>query len=245
MLKRGLLLLIMMAALGISLSVLWVLLLRWVPPPTTWVMCAEAREHGELHRQWVAIGSMNCQIPLAVVAAEDQKFMDHRGFDMQAIQKAMDHNAEGRSTRGASTISQQTAKNVFLWPGRTWLRKGLEVWFTVLIEGLWGKRRIMEVYLNVAEMGKGVFGVEAAAQACFGRTARSLSRDPAALLAATLPAPKRYSCARPGPYIKRRKAWVARNMRNLGQAAAPFGYGASEHAPSNRSRKRDHKKGPL
>ena len=140
-------------------------------------------------------------MPLSVIASEDQRFMTHNGFSWEAMRKAMDRNKKSSRVRGGSTITQQTAKNVFLWPGRTYVRKGLEAWFTVLIEVLWTKERILEVYLNVAEMGKGVFGVEAAAQQCFNRPASRLSASQAALITATLPSPRRFSCSRPSGYV--------------------------------------------
>lgn len=161
---------------------------------------------------------MGPHAPLAVIAAEDQGFARHRGFDAAAIREAADYNRKhvGKRMRGGSTLSQQTAKNIFLWQGRTWARKGLEAWFTVLIEVLWGKRRILEMYMNCAEMGRGVFGIEAAAQYYFGKPAAALSRDEAALIAAALPGPRVYSVAKPGPWLRRRQAWVLGQMRNIG-----------------------------
>lgn len=202
-------------------SALWVLLLRFVDPPVTWVMAEQYREQGRLEREVVPLGRIARSLPLAVIASEDQRFMLHNGFSWEAIERAREEHRRGKRLRGASTISQQTAKNVFLWPGRTWLRKGLEVWFTVLIEALWPKERILEVYLNVAEMGKGVFGAEAAARHCFDRPASRLTREQAALLVTTLPAPRRYDCRRPGPYQQGRQQWVLRQMRNIGDVLDP------------------------
>jgi monofunctional biosynthetic peptidoglycan transglycosylase len=149
------------------------------------------------------------------MASEDQKFYEHNGFDWEAIKKAYEYNAKKKRKRpikGASTISQQTAKNVFLWPGRSWVRKGFEVYFTFLIELFWSKERIMEVYLNVIEMGDGVYGAEAASQTYFKKPASKLTKDNAAAIAAILPNPRKYSASKPGPYIQQRKEWIKRNM---------------------------------
>lgn len=207
----------------VVVSVLWVLLLAIVDPPVTWVMAEQAAEQATFQRKWRDLDEIAREMPLAVMAAEDQKFMDHFGFDMEAIRKAMDFNArkKGRKVKGASTISQQTAKNVFCWPGRTYVRKGLEAWFTLLIEVFWTKERIIEVYLNVAETGKGRFGVEAASQRCFGKPAARLSRSQAALIAAVLPSPRRFDCARPSGYVARRQAWIVGQMNNLGDLFDP------------------------
>ncbi|MDQ3101227.1 MAG: monofunctional biosynthetic peptidoglycan transglycosylase, partial [Bacteroidota bacterium] len=148
-------------------------------------------------------------------------FMVHHGFAWEAMRKAMEKNKKGRRIKGASTISQQTAKNVFLWHGRNYLRKGFEAWFTLLIELLWTKERILEVYLNNAEMGKGIFGAEAAARYCFDRSAQKLTRPQAALITATLPNPVKYNCTRPGPYIKGRQQWTLRQMQNIGDVLDP------------------------
>ena len=172
--------------------------------------------------QWRGLNQISPNLVDAAIAAEDARFCSHHGFDMEAIQKALDHNAEGGRIRGGSTISQQTAKNVFLWPGRDWIRKGLEAGYTVLIEAVWSKRRIMEVYLNVAEMAPGVYGAEAGARHWFGVSARDLTAQQAARLAAILPSPRRYQAAEPGPYVRRRAARVlanARIVRNQGLAA--------------------------
>jgi monofunctional biosynthetic peptidoglycan transglycosylase len=158
-------------------------------------------------------------VALAVIAAEDQKFPVHRGFDLEQIDRAFTDAERGRRVRGASTISQQVAKNLFLWPGRSWFRKGLEAWFTVLIELLWPKQRILEVYLNIAEFGRGVWGVEAASRRFFGRPAKSLAREQAALLAAVLPNPKRFRAEAPSAYVKRRQAWILGQMQSLGGTA--------------------------
>jgi monofunctional biosynthetic peptidoglycan transglycosylase len=162
----------------------------------------------------------------AAIAAEDARFCSHPGFDFEAIEQAMKANEQGRRMRGGSTISQQTAKNVFLWPGRDWVRKGLEAGYTVLIETVWGKRRIMEVYLNVAEMGPGIYGAEAAAQHWFGKSASDLSSREAARLAAILPSPRRYNAGSPGPYVRRRASRIqaaANTVRNEGLATCVLG----------------------
>jgi monofunctional biosynthetic peptidoglycan transglycosylase len=205
----------------VVISILWVAVLRFIPPPVTWVMVVQAQEQGGIQRTWKPLEAIAPSMPMAVIAAEDQGFFGHHGFEMEAIRKALDHNQRSKRKRGASTISQQTAKNVFLWPGRNFLRKGLEVWFTVLIEGIWGKERIMEVYLNVAETGKGRFGVEAIAKACFKRPAAKLTSGQAALIAAVLPSPRRYNACAPSAYVKRRQAWVQRQMSQLGNLIDP------------------------
>lgn len=166
--------------------------------------------------QWVALAAISPQAGLAVIAAEDQRFGDHAGFDFEAIRKALQHNAAGGRVRGASTISQQTAKNLFLWSGRSYVRKGLEAYFTVLIELLWPKQRILEVYLNVAQFGDNVYGVQAAAQAFFSKDAAGLTRREAATLAAVLPNPRRFRADRPSPYIERRATQIEAQMRALG-----------------------------
>jgi monofunctional biosynthetic peptidoglycan transglycosylase len=179
-------------------------------------------------RHWRDLDQISPRLVRAVIAAEDARFCSHHGFDMDAIQKALDHNAEGGRLRGGSTISQQTAKNVFLWPGRDWVRKGLEAGYTVLIEGVWGKRRSMEVYLNVVEWAPGVYGAQAASRHWFGKDAADLSPREAARLAAILPAPRRYEAADPGPYVRRRAARVQAAMgavRNQGLNVCVLGRG--------------------
>lgn len=200
----------------------FVLLGAWLPIPYTGVMLERQLaawwqgdfSYNEQH-QWLAIEKMSPHLLQAVVAAEDQKFLQHHGFDVVAIEKALAFNARSKKVRGASTISQQTAKNVFLWTGRSWLRKGLESGFTVLIEGAWGKQRILEVYLNSIEFGPGVFGVEAAAQRYFNTSAAKLSRSQAALLAAVLPNPHRLLVKAPSAYVRKRQQWIVRQMSQL------------------------------
>ena len=203
------------------ICVLWVVLLRFVPPPVTWQMAAQSKVQGNVERTWVPLSRISPAMPLAVVAAEDQKFFDHFGFDMEAMRKAMAHNDRSKRVRGASTLSQQTAKNVFLWPGRNFVRKGLEAGFTLLMETFWSKERILEMYLNVAETGKGRFGVEATAQQCFKRTAAKLTDAQAALIAAVLPAPRRFNACSPSSFVQRRQAWILRQMDQLGTLMDP------------------------
>ncbi|NDC77573.1 MAG: monofunctional biosynthetic peptidoglycan transglycosylase [Chitinophagia bacterium] len=201
----------------VAMPVAYVLLLKWVDPPVTMTQLGSLFEGHGLRRDYVDFSEMSPNVRLAVMASEDQLFPDHAGFDFKSIQKAMDYNKRkpGR-VRGASTISQQTAKNVFLWQGRSWVRKGFEVWFTFLIETLWSKQRILEVYLNVIEMGPCKFGVGAAAQDYFGVSASRLSREQAALIAACLPNPNKYSVSKPGPYMRRRQTQIARLMGLIG-----------------------------
>lgn len=202
-------------------SLAGVLLFRFVPVWITPYMAAEkirAMGRGEdsgLQKKWVPYDQVSGQMALAVIAAEDQNFLNHSGFDFAELKKVLD--SDKKQKRGASTITQQVAKNVFLWHGRSYLRKGLEAWFTILIELLWSKERILEVYLNVAETGNLMFGVEAAAQRYFKIPASRLSRSQAARIAAVLPNPKVYRADNPGPYVRKRSAWIERQMRNLGK----------------------------
>ena len=199
---------------------------RFVAPPATFLMVTRAMDGGEMNYRWRSLNDISPRLVEAVIASEDSTFCAHRGFDMKAIEKALKANERGGRIRGGSTISQQTAKNVFLWPGRDWVRKGLEAGYTVLIETLWGKRRIVEVYLNVAEWAPGVYGAEAAAQHWFGKSADELSAREAARLAAILPSPRRYDAASPGAYVRRRASRVQAAMgtvRNDGLAACVLG----------------------
>lgn len=204
------------------LSILLVLSMRWINPVGTALMVErkiEAWQTGtniEFKRDWRNLNEISDNLKLAVIASEDQNFPYHHGFDMQAIKEALEHNAKGGSVRGASTISQQVAKNIFLWSGRSWFRKGLEVWFTAWIELLWSKERVLEVYLNSAEWGEGIFGAEAAAQQYFGTTAKQLTKDQASTMTAVLPNPLRWSPANPTAYIKTRAIWIQKQMDNLG-----------------------------
>jgi len=169
-----------------------------------------------LKHDWVPIEAISKNLQLAVICSEDQNFLAHNGFDMEAIEKAVEHNKKGKRIRGASSISQQTAKNVFLWPQRSWFRKGLETYFTFLIELFWSKERIMEVYLNSIEMGNGVYGVEAASQFWFKKPAIKLNRNEAAAIAAILPNPRRYRANPATNYIQGRKNWIVRQMNFFG-----------------------------
>ena len=207
-------------------SVVQVLALRFIDPPFSTFMAirqVEALRAGDagfrIAYDWRDLDRIAPSLPLAAVAAEDQNFARHRGFDLEAIERARAHNARGGRTRGASTISQQLAKNLFLWSGRSWVRKGAEAWYTLLIEALWPKQRILEVYVNVAEFGDGIYGAQAAARSYWGKDAGSLTDSESARLAAVLPSPRRYSAHRPGPYVQRRAQWIERNMRNLGGEA--------------------------
>lgn len=195
----------------------YVILLRFIDPPITITQITSWISGDGFNRDHVSLKQISKNAKLAVIASEDQLFPDHNGFDMKSIQKALDFNKKkkGKKIRGASTISQQVAKNVFLWQGRSWFRKGLEVYFTFLIELTWGKKRILEVYLNEAEMGKGVFGIEAAAQKYFRKPASKLTRTEAAMIAASLPNPKRYTVKPVSIYVSRKYPWVLRQMNNL------------------------------
>ncbi len=198
----------------------YVIVLRWVNPPFTAQMVGSFFSHvgnSGFHRDYVNYSEMSSNMKLAVMASEDQLFPDHNGFDWDAINKAMKYNEKhaNKKIRGASTLSQQVAKNVFLWNGRSWVRKGLEVYFTFLIEICWSKQRILEMYLNVAEMGPGIFGCEAAAQQYFGKPAKNLTRSEAALIAAVLPNPVRFKADAPSAFIKKRQSWIIRQMNNL------------------------------
>ena len=188
--------------------VAWSVVYRVLDPPSTVLMLTRAAEGESIRHDPVRITEMSPHIIRAVIAAEDSNFCTHDGFDVAAIQRAMRTNSDGGAVRGASTISQQTAKNLFLWPSRSWLRKGFETYFTSLIEFMWPKRRIMEAYLNVAEWGDGIFGIEAAAQTRFGVSAANLTPLQAARLAAVLPSPNRWRADSPGPYVRRRAASI-------------------------------------
>jgi monofunctional biosynthetic peptidoglycan transglycosylase len=204
-------------AIGLVVSQFaYILLLKWVDPPFTLTQLGSLFGGYGLKRDYVGSEKISPNARLAVMASEDQLFPDHSGFDFKSIQKAMEYNKRkpGR-VRGASTISQQVAKNVFLWQGRSWIRKGLEVYFTFMIETIWGKKRILETYLNVAEMGKGVFGIEAAARHHFGKSASALTRQEAAMIAAMLPNPKSYTIKPMSRAVSARYPWILRQMQNL------------------------------
>lgn len=210
--------------ISIGLTIIY----RFVPVPVTPLMVIRLVEQTfdpekkvRLYKDWVPMSEISRHAPQAVFAAEDQKFLTHKGFDFEAMEKAWVNNKKGKRIKGASTITQQTVKNVFLWPGRSYLRKGLEAYFTVLVELLWSKERIMEVYLNVIEMGDGIYGIEAAAQAYYNKPAAKLNRNQAAMIAAVLPNPIRWTPAKPTGYIRGRQSWIMRQMNNL----EPLGFG--------------------
>jgi monofunctional biosynthetic peptidoglycan transglycosylase len=200
------------AAVVLGLTVALVLPLRWLPPLTssfmviTWWQKADGA--GRMRYDWVDRRAISAHAAATVLAAEDQKFFSHAGFDLEAIGKAARHNQRSRRVKGASTVTQQVAKNLWLWPGRSWLRKGIEAWFALWLELLLPKERILELHLNVAQFGPTVFGVEAAGRLYFGKPAARLNRHEAALLAAVLPNPARFSVARPSAYVRRRQAWI-------------------------------------
>jgi len=215
---------VLWVALGcVVFSVGAVVLLRWINPPYSAFMAQSqieawmSRDRTYVFRHnWVDLARISPNLPLAVVAAEDQKFPEHWGFDVEAIEKAYQLNQHSHRVHGASTISQQVAKNLYLWPGRSYLRKGLEAYFTVLIESCWPKRRTLEIYLNIAEFGSGTYGAEAAAQRFFHKPAARLTRSDAAVLAAVLPNPRRYSAAAPSRFIQQRRDWILSQMQTLG-----------------------------
>lgn len=207
----------------ICLSVFGVLIYRWVNPPVTTLMVIrtitailDGKKDKTISYTWVDYEKISPFLILAVIASEDQNFPNHWGFDLEAIEKAIKHNKKARRKRGASTITQQVAKNLFLWNKRNWLRKGLEVYFTSLIEILWSKKRIVEIYVNVAEMGNMVFGAEEASLYYFNRSAEKLSIDQAALIAAALPNPRRYRVKNPSAFMINRKNWIIGQVAQLG-----------------------------
>jgi monofunctional biosynthetic peptidoglycan transglycosylase len=199
-------------------SFLSVIIFRWIPIPITPLMlirCVEQKmddKEMKLKKDWVPLEEISPSLQLAVVCSEDQNFIKHNGFDFEAIEKAIDYNETHKKTRGASTISQQTAKNVFLWQGRSFIRKGFEVYFTFLIETFWSKERIMEVYLNVIEMGDGIYGAQAASKTFFKKDALNLSKIEAATIAAVLPNPIRFNAGNPSGYVQKRRGWVLKQM---------------------------------
>lgn len=198
-------------------TILSVIAYRFIPVYITPLMVIRCFQNGDftIHHHWVSLESMSPHMPVAVMASEDSRFLLHHGFDFNAIGKAARHNISGGKKHGASTISQQTAKNVFLWPGRSWIRKGIEAYFTALIEVFWSKQRIMEVYLNSIEMGNNIYGVSACAEYNFGKTADGLSRGDCALIAATLPNPRKFSSKYPSAYMLKRQRQIMVNMRYI------------------------------
>lgn len=207
-------------ALFFSSTILAVVAYRFIPvyvTPLMVIRCFQQMADGEsikFHHHWVSLDRISPHLPVAVMASEDQRFLIHHGFDFDAIQKAAKHNRKGGKHKlGASTISQQTAKNVFLWPGRSWTRKGFEVYFTALIELMWSKQRIMEVYLNSIEMGDGIYGADAVADYHFSKDAADLSRSECALIAATLPNPRKMDSSHPSAYMRKRQSAIEHEMR--------------------------------
>lgn len=205
----------------VLVSLVWVLAYRFIDPPVTWLMARDTIAGEQVKRNWVDIDTLGKRLPYAAIAAEDGRFCQHWGFDLEAIEKAIRSNerneARGRKRlKGGSTISQQTAKNVFLWPHRSWVRKGFEAWFTLLIEGLWGKKRIMEVYLNIVEWGPSIYGADAAARYYFKRPATALTRDQAAYLVSILPSPLKWSPTDPSKRVRRKATVVRKTVRVIG-----------------------------
>lgn len=209
------LVLITLAAL-VAFSILSLIVFRWVPLPTTAFMIREGLVGTKIDYRWVPISRISPYAALAVIASEDQNFFKHWGLDLKAVADAVEDNRHRKIPRGASTISQQVAKNLFLWPGHSYVRKAMEAYFTVVMEQLWPKQRILEVYLNIAEMGDGVFGVEAASQRFFHKAAADLNRREAAALAVVLPNPKQMSVLRPSDYVRQRTRQITRQMTALG-----------------------------
>ena len=220
-LKRIRIILRWMVVAFLASTIISVIALRFIPvyfTPLMFIRVGEQIADGDeirLRHRWVPMSRISQELPVAVMASEDQRFMEHHGFDFQAIEHAVETNAKrgGKRKLGASTISQQTAKNVFLWPGRTWVRKGLEAYFTFLIEIFWSKERIMEVYLNSIEMGRGIYGADAVAEWHFHCRAKDLTREQCALIAATLPNPLRYNSASPSPYMNKRQRKILHEMK--------------------------------
>lgn len=203
-----------------SFSLLWVLLLTVMNPPVTYLQLLRGMERKsvgkewKIEKQWLPYEDISNNLKKAAIAGEDAHFLTHSGFDTKAIKEAIIENQEGKRLRGGSTISQQVAKNVFLWPQRSWLRKGLETYFTILIEVFWSKKRILEVYLNVIEMGQGIYGAEAAAQYYYRKSAKSLTKREASLLVAILPSPQKWDARKPSAYINRRANSIARYLNH-------------------------------
>jgi monofunctional biosynthetic peptidoglycan transglycosylase len=197
------------------LQFFYILILKWVNPPFTLTQLSSLVHGRGLKRNYVSMNAISPYAKLAVIASEDQLFPDHDGFDFKSIEKAMKHNQKSKSLHGASTISQQVAKNVFLWQGRSWFRKVMEVYFTFMIEKCWSKKRILQMYLNVSEMGKGVFGIDAAAMSNFNKHAKSLSRSEAAMIAAGLPNPKVYTVRPLSGHVAQRYPWILIQMHHL------------------------------
>lgn len=223
-------------------SIILVCVYRFVNPVLTPLMIIRVFEQALsgkiplMKRQWVDYDEVSSHVPRALIAAEDNLFVRHNGFDMVAIRRALINNRKGKRLRGGSTISQQTAKNVFLWPGRSYLRKGVEAYYTVLIERIWGKRRILEVYLNVIETAEGVYGVQASSRRFFKKHASTLSREQAALIAAVLPSPRRFSIKKPSVYVRARQSMILRVMRIVETPARPKGMHSEKRRKKTKTR---------
>ncbi|MCB4798231.1 monofunctional biosynthetic peptidoglycan transglycosylase [Neotamlana laminarinivorans] len=213
----------------VIISILWVVMCRYIPVYYTPLMAiryfGKTQSTSQFQHKWVNINDISIHLQKAVICSEDQKFLSHNGFDLDAIEKAYQNNKTAKRIKGASTISQQTAKNVFLWPNRSWLRKGLEMYFTFLIERFWSKQRILEVYLNSIEMGNGVYGAEAASKYWFGTSAKRLTISQAAAIAAILPNPRQYKAQPATNYISARKKWIIKQMGFYG----PLNFPKKEH----------------
>lgn len=207
--------LLVLGLLIVLLSFLLVLPLRWVNPATTAFMLQDNSGVRPLQYEWVNWADMGDALPIAVVASEDQKFADHSGFDVESIRDSVDEYTEGQALRGASTITQQVAKNLYLWPSRSFVRKGIEAYFSTLLEAMLSKKRILEIYVNIAEYGPGIYGAGAASASYFGKAPSALDDTEAALLAAVLPNPKRLHVDRPSSYLRERQTWIIENMRRL------------------------------
>ncbi len=196
-------------------NILFIVWGKFFNPPITLTQVGGILDYGKLERDYISYDEMGNNVKKAVIASEDQAFFTHNGFDYKAIEKAMAHNQKGKKLRGGSTISQQTAKNIFLWQGRSWLRKGLETIYTFIIELVWGKDVILERYLNSIEMGQGVFGVEAASNYYFKKSSRNLTKSEAAWIATILPSPKKYDPKNPSSYLQKKHRWIMRQMNNV------------------------------
>lgn len=230
------------------LSLLTTLVYRWVPvfiTPLMLIRCVEQKMQDQevvLKHKWVPLEKISPKLQLAVVCSEDQNYLKHFGFDWKAIEKALENNTKSKRIKGGSTISQQTAKNVFLWPGRSYIRKSFEAYFTLLIEMMWSKERIMEVYLNSIEMGRGIYGAEAAAQFWYKTSAAKLNKDQSAGIAAILPNPLKYKAQPASPYISKRKEWVKKQMSYWGNQLDYDKYNEGEEPESPHPKKRSTKK---
>ena len=196
-------------------NILFIVWGKFFNPPVTITQIGGLMQYGKLKRNYVSYEEMGSNVKKAVIASEDQAFFSHNGFDYKAIEKAMKHNEQGKKLRGGSTISQQTAKNIFLWQGRSWIRKGIEAVYTFIIELVWGKDVILERYLNSIEMGRGVFGVEAASEYYFNKNAKNLTKSEAAWIATILPNPKKYDPKNPSAYLNKKHNWIMRQMNNV------------------------------